>query len=793
MNHPSFDISLHDFSNPINFEPFNFYFLMIIYGDLEIEINEVNYTFRSYDFFNINPETKCIIKNGKGTLGYVFSIEWDSLESYFYLTEDTTFYSNQIPSAHSLELVTNFVNLVESYKRNKKTNDLLIQSDFFKFLYSLSFITALSKTDTTKDYDKYAERRRAIKRFIASKYNDPIKLEDLAHEVFLTPQYLANFIKREFNNTFLQMVLEVRIEKAKKLLLLSKESMTKIALNTGFPNSQSFSRAFKVKNKISPIEYRVVHLSDLTAPKNTTLDEIQLMKADEELITLRNKINTQSITYSYVFDLDIKTSVQQFESKEKTWQEMINLGFGENILSSSFQNHIAQVQNELHFKYGRIQGILNPHLIDNIPNSKKYSYTNFNRVIDYLYSVNLIPHIDFGNKPYKFNIDSSHYQYISHDNYILNLSDWENYISDFILNAVNRYGKEEVTKWHFEMWLPHDHQLTYSSKAIITYADQYAFLYKVIKKTLPDVKIGGFGFNASADKSVIRQVDLELSKRNVGFDFFSFVSFYYEFETVINNGAMTSHHDYLKTAIDEIRRSIYPHRTPIYLTEFSYGVDSRNYIHDSVFHAVFLLYNILNNYRDLKGMGFWRLTDLSEEFKDINTPLFGGNGLVSVDGLKKPVFHAYKLLSYLGNNVVATGNNYIITSKGTGSIQVLVFNYEHPSIVALSQLGHNIIPNQINKIFGDVKQKNYRFILDNTPTGTYRVQTYLLNKDFGSVLDHWIKLGTNVRIDKNEIDYIQDLSKPKQSIEYHTIDTQITLEGKIKTNEIKLIRINQEF
>lgn len=792
MNHPDFEIRLRDFSQQIKFESTTFNFVMIIHGELKILINDVEYAFRNYDFFNINPGTSYSIKYGAGTLGYVFSLDWDSMESYFYLPEESTFFSNQIPSANSLDLVTNFVNLVESYKRSKEPNDLLIQADFYKFLNSLSSITALSKSVSSRDDDKYAERRRIIKRFISSKSNTPIRLDDLAHEVFLTPQYLANFIKKEFKTTFLQMVLEIRVEKAKKLLLSSKYAITKIALDTGFPNAQAFNRAFKAQIGLSPIEYRKQHLADLKSVLTTDLDEHLLQKADEELLVLRNKINTQSVTYSYVFDIDTTASIQHFQSKEKTWLEVINLGFAENIMSSTFQNHIAQVQNELHFKYGRIQGILNPHLIDKLPNSKKYSYTNFNRIIDYLYTVNLIPYIDLGNKPYKFNIDSSHYQYISHDNYILNLNDWEDFIEDFILNAVNRYGKEEVTKWNFEMWLPHDQQLTYLPKYIITYADQFAVLHRVFKKTLPDVKIGGFGFNASADKAVIRQVESELSKREVSFDFFSFVSFYFELES-INNGAMTSHHDYLQTAIEEIKKSIYPRKTPIYLSEFSFGVASRNYIHDSVFHAVFLVYNILNNYRELKGMGFWRLTDLSEEFKDINTPLFGGNGLVSVDGLRKPVFHAYKLMSYMGNNVVAYGNNYIITSKGTGSIQILVINYEHPSLVSLAQLNHNIQPNQINAIFDDAKEKNYRFILDNIPTGSYRLQTYLLNKDFGSVLDHWIKLGTNVRIGKNEIDYIQDLSKPKQSIEYQTIDTQIVVEGKIKTNEIKLIRINQEF
>lgn len=792
MHRQKFNIRLHEFSYPLQLNPISFNFVMIIYGNLEIRINSQDYHFHNYDFFSISPDMIYSVQVSENCIAYIFSIEWDDLLSFFDLSELNTFFSNQLPSSTAVELVSNFVDLLEAYNRSQKTNDLLVSSCFLKFLNTLSNALSITRIDLNSESDKNVERKNIIKQYIRTKSSSQIQLSDLAREVYLTPQYLANFIKKEFNNTFLQMVLEVRLEKAKKQLIETKTSITKIALNTGFPNSQSFNHAFKNQNKMTPSEFRDNHSLDKTTVSNTDPTIAIVQKADVELSNLRKRINSKSIAYNYIFDIDVKSSIQTFNSTEKIWLEMINLGFAESILSSTFQNHIAQIQSDLHFKYGRIQGILNPHIIDKILDSKKYSFTNFNRIIDYLYSVNLIPYIELGNKPFKFNIDSNQYQYISHDSYFLSLEDWENFITEFILNFVNRYGKEEVSKWYFEMWLPHDIQLIYHEKSIVQYVEHFTILHRIIKKNLPDVKIGGFGFNASADNSVIRRVHHELSLNNVSFDFFSFVSFYYEIEAE-NKGMMTPHHDYLEMAVKNIKKCLYPQRMPIYLSEFSFGVASRNYIHDSIFHAVFLLYNILNNYKDFKGMGFWRLTDLSEEYKDINTPLFGGNGLVSVDGLKKPVFHAYKLLSYLGNNVVTSGTNYIITSKGSESIQILIFNYSHPTSVTLSKLDHTNLPSQINELFVDTSEMNYRFILKDIPTGTYRFKTHILNKDFGSVLDHWIKLGTNIRLNKNEIEYIQNLSRPKQAIEYVDVESEIILEGKIGSNEVKLIQINLEY
>lgn len=791
MNRQKYTINLHDFSYPLMINSLNFNFIMIISGKLDIKINDTEYHFSNYDFFNISPDMTYQIINGRGCLAYIFSYDWDDLMNYLDLSELTYIFSNKIPNSIAIDLTTNFVDLIEASNQSNMYSGLLIHSYFLKFLYSLSTIPDRSKIDLNNEADRSTERKNAIRRFIRTKSSTPIQLIDLANEVYLTPQYLANFIKKEFNNTFLKMVLEVRLEKAKRQLLETKESITKIALNTGFPNSQSFNVAFKNQNKVTPSEYRNTHKIVKESILNTDISAETIQKANTELIGLRKKITSKSINYNYLYDIDAHASVQNFESNDKTWLEVINLGFAESILSSTFQDHIVQVQSELHFKYGRIQGILNPHIIDKIPDSRKFSFTNFNRIIDFMYSVNLIPYIELGNKPFKFNIESNQYQYISFDKFLLSLEDWENFINEFILNFINRYGKDEVSKWHFELWLPHDIQLNYNQKSINQYIEEFTILHRIIKKNLPDAKIGGFGFNVSADFSVIRSVQLELSKNKISFDFFSFISFYFEKEED-NKGMMTPHHDYLEIATKAIKRSIYPQKIPLYLSEFSFGVASRNYIHDSVFHAVFLLYNVLNNYKDFKGMGFWRLTDLSEEYKDINTPLFGGNGLVSVDGLRKPVFHAYKLLTYLGNNVICSGSNFIITTKGSESIQILLFNYAHPTSMSLSKLS-TVLPNQVNDLFVEIKENNYRFTLDNVLSGRYRFKTYYLNRDFGSVLDHWVKLGTNIRLNKNEIDYIQHISRPKQSIDYLDIENQIVVEGTINTNEIKLIHINLEY
>lgn len=72
----------------------------------------------------------------------------------------------------------------------------------------------------------------------------------------MSPQYLRSLLKSLTGQTTQQHIHEKLIEKAKERLSTTELSVSEIAYELGFEHSQSFSKLFKSKTNISPLEFR---------------------------------------------------------------------------------------------------------------------------------------------------------------------------------------------------------------------------------------------------------------------------------------------------------------------------------------------------------------------------------------------------------------------------------------------------------------------------------------------------------------------------------------------------------
>jgi AraC family transcriptional regulator, transcriptional activator of pobA len=78
----------------------------------------------------------------------------------------------------------------------------------------------------------------------------------VADELNVSPKYLSSLLKVLTGQTAQQHIHEKLIEKAKEKLSTTDLSVSEIAYALGFEHSQSFSKLFKLKTKVSPIEFR---------------------------------------------------------------------------------------------------------------------------------------------------------------------------------------------------------------------------------------------------------------------------------------------------------------------------------------------------------------------------------------------------------------------------------------------------------------------------------------------------------------------------------------------------------
>lgn len=81
-------------------------------------------------------------------------------------------------------------------------------------------------------------------------------VEYLATQVNLSPRYLSDMLRTLTGHNTQQLIHEKLIEKAKEKLSSTDLSVSEIAYLLGFEHPQSFSKLFKAKTHLSPVEFR---------------------------------------------------------------------------------------------------------------------------------------------------------------------------------------------------------------------------------------------------------------------------------------------------------------------------------------------------------------------------------------------------------------------------------------------------------------------------------------------------------------------------------------------------------
>ncbi len=75
----------------------------------------------------------------------------------------------------------------------------------------------------------------------------------------ISPNYLSDLLKKETDRNAQDHIHAYVIDKAKHLLLSSDDSVKQVAYHLGFDYSQHFSKLFKAKTGMSPMEFRTLN------------------------------------------------------------------------------------------------------------------------------------------------------------------------------------------------------------------------------------------------------------------------------------------------------------------------------------------------------------------------------------------------------------------------------------------------------------------------------------------------------------------------------------------------------
>lgn len=94
-----------------------------------------------------------------------------------------------------------------------------------------------------------------ITKYMQEHLSEDVSLHILSEEFHLNSQYISQLFKNEIGVNFLTYLTNIRMEHAKKLLLLSSLSIAEVSEQSGYGDYRVFTKVFKKSEGITPSQY----------------------------------------------------------------------------------------------------------------------------------------------------------------------------------------------------------------------------------------------------------------------------------------------------------------------------------------------------------------------------------------------------------------------------------------------------------------------------------------------------------------------------------------------------------
>ncbi|MCL2880070.1 MAG: AraC family transcriptional regulator, partial [Treponema sp.] len=138
--------------------------------------------------------------------------------------------------------------------------NIMIKGIVYEILYFLcNEHIKKSKLTLPHSRKKNVGRLRDILSYIDKYYEESIQQGDVAKLFFLSRSYFARFFKSYTGITFQEYLTRFRLVKAEDKLRYSEESITEIAMDTGFSDTRYFINSFRKYYNKTPYQYRLSH------------------------------------------------------------------------------------------------------------------------------------------------------------------------------------------------------------------------------------------------------------------------------------------------------------------------------------------------------------------------------------------------------------------------------------------------------------------------------------------------------------------------------------------------------
>jgi xylan 1,4-beta-xylosidase len=460
------------------------------------------------------------------------------------------------------------------------------------------------------------------------------------------------------------------------------------------------------------------------------------------------------------------------------WEFCVGSCHAPTLLREDVRSQIRKAHEEIGFRYLRFHGLFDDDMSvviqPQMPWGKtEISFYNIDCIFDFLLDTGMKPFVELGFMPEAY---ASGTQQLFHykGNVTLPKSDevWADFIRLFTGHLLERYGREEVESWFFEVWNEPNLHFFFDGTQ-----EDYFHLYEITARAVKSVdgrlRVGG---PATSINAWIPEFKAFCAKNHVPVDFIS--THHYPSDDPLSTagmngpgtkGAMMDQDAVKKMAsmskeeIEKILAQVFSHDSvnprdilaqmtrkakeeagelPLYYTEWN---GSREF--DTEYQSAFILQTLAYNEGLVEGYSYWTVTDIFEEQGMKNGPFKNEFGIQTNEGIAKPSYRAFQALHEAGDVRIdavpgGAGDGYrtaevlVLQKPGAGETTAFVYNHD------------------INR--REITAHELRIILEGSVRG---VEKAVIDANHTSPIRAWEAMGKPAYPNKEQIKALHEASK----------------------------------
>ncbi len=386
---------------------------------------------------------------------------------------------------------------------------------------------------------------------------------------------------------------------------------------------------------------------------------------------------------------------------------------------------------------------------------------------------------------------------------------WTNFIKSFVNFLINRYTKEVVENWLFEVWNEPD-LIVFFGGSQQDYFHLYEITSKAIKEVDPLIKVGG---PSTSGSKWIKEFLNFVKENNLPLDFITTHQYAgdpignidgndLENKTPEATASPFSNPNILKDVesgsilkglkkvfidkneINDIRNDTLIENSkqikkligdiPLYYTEWNESATFSAYTNDTRKVSAYIIMTALKMEQNVDGSCVWCFSDLFEELHMFSEEFQGGFGLLTRHGIKKPSYYAMEFLNSLPLDRYNVADTY-------GDITVGAFDNKDEIVL--------LVTRQNMKNLFDLPKEEVEFEIN---VKACDVLVKGITEDSGNPLKEFERIGSPLYISKKEIEDIKEKSSVlEHHLEYTQNENTVSFKLNIGINDSYQIRIKK--